>query len=87
VGDVLPPILIINEMKANLEFNLPEDEFDYRLCNQASNMWSALIDIKDYLRSELKYNSNLTEGDYEMLESVQRKYFEIISDNNIILET
>ena len=73
-------------MKAKLEFDLPEDEFDYKLCNQASNMWSALIDIKDYLRNELKYNDNLSERDSEMLESLQTKFFEIISDNNITLE-
>jgi hypothetical protein len=86
VGERLPPILIITEMKAKLEFDLPEDEFDYKLCNQASNMWSALIDFKDYLRNELKYNDKLTEGEYETLESLQTKFFEIISDNNITLE-
>lgn len=73
-------------MKAKLEFKLPEDEFDYKVCNQASNMWSALIDFRDHLRSELKYNEKLTERDFEILESLQTKYLEIISDNNITLE-
>jgi hypothetical protein len=71
-------------MKANLEFNLPEDDFEYKLCNQASDMWSALMEFKEYMRDELKYNDNLIQSEFERLEVVQ--FFEIINNNNIKLD-
>ena len=73
-------------MEATLKFNLPEDDFEYKLCNQASDMWSALIEMREYFITELKYNDNLTEGDYELMESVQKKFYDVISENKIILE-
>lgn len=73
-------------MKATLEFNLPEDDFEYKLCNQSSDMWSALMEFKDYMRDELKYNDNLIQSEFERLEVVQTKFFEIIYNNNIKLD-
>ena len=73
-------------MEATQKFNLPEDDFEYTNCNQASSMWSALIEMREYFITELKYNDNLTEGDYELMESVQKKFYDVISENKIILE-
>jgi hypothetical protein len=73
-------------MKATLKFNLPEDDFEYKLCNQASDMWSALMEFKEYMRDELKYNDNLIQSEFERLEVVQTKFFEIINNNNIKLD-
>ena len=73
-------------MKATLEFNLPEDDFEYKLCNQSSDMWSALREFNDYMRDELKYNDNLIQSEFERLEVVQTKFFEIIYNNNIKLD-
>jgi|APGre2960657404_1045060.scaffolds.fasta_scaffold190926_3 hypothetical protein len=73
-------------MEATLKFNLPEDDFEYKLCNQASDMWSALMEFKEYMRDELKYNDNLIQSEFERLEVVQTKFFEIINNNNIKLD-
>ena len=73
-------------MEAILKFDLPEDDFEYRTCNQASDMWSALIDIKDYFRNELKYNDKLTEEEYKVLESTQTRFFDILADNKVIID-
>jgi hypothetical protein len=73
-------------MKAVLEFNLPEDDFEYRTCNQASDMWSSLIELKDYFRNELKYNDKLTEEEYKVLESTQTRFFDILADNKVIID-
>ena len=73
-------------MEAILKFDLPDDDFEYRTCNQASDMWSALIDIKDYFRNELKYNDKLTEEEYKVLESIQTRFFDILTDNKVTLD-
>ena len=73
-------------MEAILKFDLPEDDFEYRTCNQASDMWSALIDVKDYFRNELKYNDKLTEDEYKVLESAQTRFFDILTDNKVTLD-
>jgi len=73
-------------MEATLKFNLPEDDFEYKLCNQASDMWSALMEFKEYMRDELKYNDNLIQSEFERLEVIQTKFFEIINNNNIKLD-
>ena len=43
-------------MKAIIEFELPEDQEEYQMANNASKMYTALWDIKQLFRSTLKYN-------------------------------
>jgi len=43
-------------MKAIIEFELPEDQEEYQMANNASKIYMALWDIKQLLRSKLKYN-------------------------------
>jgi hypothetical protein len=42
-------------MKATLEFNLPEDQEEYDMCNKAYIMHGVIWDMKQWLRSETKY--------------------------------
>ena len=42
-------------MKAFMVFNLPEDQYEYELCVAAPDMRSALEDIREYLRGQVKY--------------------------------
>lgn len=43
-------------MKATLKFNLPEDQEDFEMANNAKKYYCALWDIKDAIRSMLKYS-------------------------------
>jgi nucleoid-associated protein YejK len=42
-------------MKAILEFNLPEDQRQYEIANQAYDMFAAVAHFEDRLRSYQKY--------------------------------
>jgi hypothetical protein len=42
-------------MKAILEFNLPEDQTEYQMVNDASKMFNVVWDMKQWLRSQTKY--------------------------------
>lgn len=41
-------------MKVNLEFNLPDEKYDYLLCVNAKEMHEALVNIVGHVRSVRK---------------------------------
>lgn len=74
-------------MKAIIEFELPEEEEEYQMANNASRMYMALWEIKKMFRSELKYNSNgLTDIELEQWEIIQGEFYVILDNYNIKLD-
>jgi hypothetical protein len=71
-------------MKVTIEFNLPDDEYEYRNSVKANEMYNALWDIKQELRKALKYGE-LNESEYKTMESMQDKFFEILNDYEIVI--
>jgi hypothetical protein len=71
-------------MKATIEFNLPEDQHEYDLVVNASGMYNALWDINSELRTLWKYEE-LTEAEWNMVEGIREKFFDILRDNNVNL--
>ena len=70
-------------MKAILEFNLPEDQEEYDMINNASKMYLSLWDIKQMLRSKLKYNPDgLNDEQLTQWEIMQGEFFEILDNHN-----
>ena len=70
-------------MKAILEFNLPEDQEEYDMINNASKMYLSLWDIKQMLRSKLKYNPDgLNDEQLTQWEIMQGDFFEIFDNHN-----
>jgi hypothetical protein len=69
-------------MKATLEFNLPEDQHEYDIAVKASAMYNALWDISQELRTLWKY-SELDQKEWEMVERIRNKFFELLNDNEI----
>lgn len=74
-------------MKAIIEFNLPEDQEEYEMANNASKMYMALWDIKQLLRSTLKYNpTGLSSKELEQWEAMREEFFEILYNNDLKLD-
>jgi len=75
-------------MKAILEFNLPEDQTEYQMANDASKMSSVLWNMKQWLRGQLKFpeNMNLSDDGYQVLEQCRDKLNELLMDNNLDLD-
>lgn len=71
-------------MKVTIEFNLPDDEYEYRNSVKANEMYNALWDIRQELRSALKYGE-LKGSEYETVESMQNKFFEILNGYEIVI--
>ena len=71
-------------MKATIEYNLPEDQFEFDNAVKSMKMWHALNEIKDELRRIYKYEE-LKENEFEMVERIREKFFEILQENEINL--
>ena len=69
-------------MKAILEFELPDDQEQYQMANDASKMYLALWDIKQLLRSKLKYNPDGLDDEQLTQWEIMQDEFYVILDNN-----
>jgi len=72
-------------MKATLKYNLPDDQFEFDSAVKSMKMFFALTEIKDELRSIWKYEE-LKENQFEMVERIREKFFEILTENEINLD-
>ena len=72
-------------MKVKLEYNLPDDQFEFDSAVKSTKMVFALTEIKDELRSIWKYEE-LKENQFEMVERIREKFFEILLENEINLD-
>ena len=71
-------------MKAILEFELPDDQEEYQYAVDAPKMYSALWDIKQLIRSKLKYNPDeLTDAELKQWEIMQDEFYLILDEQNI----
>ena len=72
-------------MDATLKYNLPEDQFEFESAVKSTKMFFALTEIKDELRAIWKYEE-LKENQFEMVERIREKFFEILQENEINLD-
>jgi hypothetical protein len=73
-------------MKATIEFNLPEDKYEWENAIRADAMYLALWDLSQELRSMWKYQQYKTEEEYAIVETIRDKFHEILSEHNINLD-
>lgn len=59
-------------MKATLEFNLPEEQEDFKTAAKAGETMSVVEDVLNYIRSRLKY-ANLPETSTEELREIRSR--------------
>ena len=72
-------------MKVKLKYNLPDDDFEFNCAVKSTKMYFALTEIKEELRAIWKYEE-LKENQFEMVERIREKFFEILTENEINLD-
>jgi hypothetical protein len=72
-------------MKAKLTFNLPEDQAEFDFATQGGKMYSALHELSQELRTLWKYEE-LNEQEWDMVERIRNKFYEILDDHQIKLD-
>jgi len=71
-------------MKATLEFNLPEDQEEYDMCNKAYLMHDVIEEMIQWLKSETKYApDDISKDTINALYKCRDKFNEFINDNNL----
>lgn len=70
-------------MKATLEFNLPEDNYDHLCAVHGGDAIRALREILNAMREELKYNV-LTDEQYKIIEGERSRIVEIIDEYGLM---
>lgn len=71
-------------MKAILEFDLPEDKFEFDMAATAGKWAFAMWDLDQHLRSELKYGSdNWSEEKFQAYEELREKLREYLSNHGL----
>ena len=74
-------------MKAILEFNLPEDDQEYNLANNAMNFWNVLWELDQELRANTKYApDDMTDDDYDAYQKIRETLNELMIENNVSLD-
>lgn len=64
-------------MKAILEFNLPDDEYDYTCARNGAHYRRALVEIGEYLREQRKY-AQLTAEQAKLLERIDAAFVDAL---------
>ncbi len=71
-------------MKAILEFNLPDDQEEFNLANNALNFWRVLYDLDQELRANTKYApDDMPQDNVDAYIEIRDKLYELMSENNI----
>ena len=75
-------------MEAILKFNLdnPDDKIAHMRCVKATDMALMLWDIKQKIRSKLKYSNDLSEDELHQWEVMQDEFYSIADDYGINLD-
>ena len=69
-------------MKAILEFNLPEEDAEFKQAANAGDMYCAIFEFSQYLRKKLKYE-DLSEQEARIYENVKAEFLGILEEYNV----
>ena len=72
-------------MKAKLEFNLPEDEAEFRLANEGQTWANLVCDLDGLLRDSIKYDSEFNEckTDHDTLQIVRDEIRVLMDESSL----
>jgi DNA-binding HxlR family transcriptional regulator len=71
-------------MKANIEFNLPDDRVEYELANNSQKMYSVLWEMNQWLRSNTKYApDDMSEDTHTAYQKCRDRLHELMNNENI----
>ena len=72
-------------MKAILEFNLPEDQYEFNTSIKGGDWKHVCWQMDQYLRQRVKYDEGLTEEQLEAYEDMRGEFWRMMNENNVDL--
>ena len=75
-------------MKAILEFNLPEDNQEFKLATKALDLWHVCWEMDQWLRAQYKYmpDEGYSKDKYAAYYEAREKLFELMQQNGVSLD-
>lgn len=71
--------------KVKFSFNLPEEQRDYEVMNQASKMQSFLWDFSQQLRSWRKYHNDFKDSS-DALSQITDEFYRLLNDHGVNID-
>lgn len=71
--------------KAILEFNLPEEQYEYNIVTQASRFQSFLWDFSQQLRSWRKYHNDFTDAS-DALDKIRAEFYRLLKEHKVEID-
>ena len=71
-------------MKAELTFDLPEEQDLFEIYNNALKYYSTVSEINNFLRSKLKYEE-INDDEYKAYEKTKEELWNILQEKGITL--
>ena len=68
--------LVIDMAKGKLEFELPEERYEFDAASRAQDFVSALNEIERMIRDRLKYGENVSENEERFLNMLREEIWE-----------
>ena len=72
-------------MKAILKFDLPDEEINFDMANNAVNYYSSLMEFDNYIRNQIKYGEKYNKREMILLENVRAEFITICQEYNVKL--
>ena len=66
-------------MKATLEFDLPDDKYEFKMALLGSTYAAVVVELDQHLRWKVKYDEDLPEAHREVLDGVRTRLWEILN--------
>jgi hypothetical protein len=74
-------------MNATLNFNLPEDDREFRMAITGKSMYTVLRELDEWLRSKTKYApDSMSQDKMDAYELSREKLYQLLNQYNIDLE-
>ena len=74
-------------MKVRLEFTLPEEDTEFRLCVDANALHLAMWDFGEWLRAQLKYTpEGMSDVEIATLARVRAHWFDVLAEHGVTLD-
>ncbi len=70
-------------MKAILEFNLPDDQSDFKKAVDGYKWALIAWDMDQYLRARMKYEDSISDEQYEAVEKAREKLRELVNEYSV----
>lgn len=71
-------------MKAILEFQLPEDQFEFLRASKASDLANVVWEMDQYLRKKMKYESeDMSEEVFQTYEAVRNHLSNLMDEHGL----